>query len=175
MKISSTLSTYKYLPKIAIFIQKWVSLALFSILSAHNIINGHPSWFYPSSGIKKTIQNHVNLVKKREKIVYYLMRLMCIDAGICGNRHASANIGTWRPCDMAIPNQYKLIWPSGRADHFYTPWGGWMVNGHKQTFFCHKPTNIRLGPRAIWHQDNLGLYTKLCQWVPFLKEKFFFI
>ena len=32
--------------------QKWVSLALFSILSAQNIIIVHTSWFYPSSGMK---------------------------------------------------------------------------------------------------------------------------
>ena len=32
--------------------QKWVSLALFSILSAQNIIIVHPTWFYPSSGMK---------------------------------------------------------------------------------------------------------------------------
>ena len=32
---------------------KWVSMALFSILSAQNIIIVNPSWFYPSSWIKK--------------------------------------------------------------------------------------------------------------------------
>ena len=39
MKISST---YKYLQKLSFLGQKWVSLALFSILSVH------PAWFYPS-------------------------------------------------------------------------------------------------------------------------------
>ena len=54
--ISSTLSTYKYVPQKYHFLgQKWVSLALFSILSAQNIIIAHPTWFYPSLGMKNTI------------------------------------------------------------------------------------------------------------------------
>ena len=42
-----------------LFGQKRVSLALFSILSAQNIIIVHPTWFYPSFGIKKRSQNHL--------------------------------------------------------------------------------------------------------------------
>ena len=57
--------------------QKWISLALFSILSALNIIIVHPSWFYSSS-----VQNYNILVI----FFYYLMLLMRIDA--------DANIGT---------------------------------------------------------------------------------
>ena len=53
MKMSSTLSTYKLFSKNGnILGQKWVSLALFSIQSAHNIIIFHPTWFYTSSGMK---------------------------------------------------------------------------------------------------------------------------
>ena len=59
--------------------QKWISLALFSILSALNIIIGHPSWFYSSS-----VQNYNILVI----FFCYLMLLMRIDAD------ADANIGT---------------------------------------------------------------------------------
>ena len=36
--------------------QKWVSLALISILSAQNIIVAHPTWFNPSSEIKNKSQ-----------------------------------------------------------------------------------------------------------------------
>ena len=50
MRIYIHIYTYKYLPKLTIsFIQKWVSLALFSILCTQTIIIVHPSWFYPSS------------------------------------------------------------------------------------------------------------------------------
>ena len=50
-----------------------------------------------------TPQNHNILVKKNLFLLYFLMRLMRIYAGICGNRCASANIGTW-------PSLVKMVW-----------------------------------------------------------------
>ena len=85
MKISSTLSTCncKYLPEIAIFELKWVSLALFSILSAQNIIIVHPSGFYPSSGIIKSDSPESQYFS--QKIFFTIWCSWC----------ALANIGAW--------------------------------------------------------------------------------
>ena len=60
--------------------QKWVSLALFSILSAQNIIIVHTSWFYPSSGMKIRSPKSQNF--GQEKMIFFLllMRFMRIDA-----------------------------------------------------------------------------------------------
>ena len=59
--------------------QKWVSLALFSILSAQNIISVHPTWFYPSSGMKnKSPESQYFGQKNKKKLL--LMRFMRIDA-----------------------------------------------------------------------------------------------
>ena len=70
MKISSTLSTYKYLPKLEFFgDENGYSLALFSILSAQNIIIVHPSWFYPSSGMKIKSPESQNF--GQEKMIFF--------------------------------------------------------------------------------------------------------
>ena len=62
------------------FGQKWVSLALFSILSAQNIIIVHPTWFYPSSGMKNKSPESQYFGQNKYIFVYYLMRSMRIDA-----------------------------------------------------------------------------------------------
>ena len=55
----------------AVFLgQQRVSLALFSILSAQNIIFVHPTWFYPFSGMKIRVQNH-NILAKKLDFFYY--------------------------------------------------------------------------------------------------------
>ena len=56
------------------------SLALFSILSAQNIIIVHPSWFYPSLGIKDKSPESQCFGQKKFIIFYYLMRFMRINA-----------------------------------------------------------------------------------------------
>ena len=75
--------------------QKWVSLALFSILSAQTIIIVHPSLgFIHLQEEKITVHNH-NILVKKGGFLYYLMWLKRIEAGICGNRCAWAIKGTW--------------------------------------------------------------------------------
>ena len=51
--------------------QKWVSLALFSILSAQNIIIVHTSWFYPSSGMKIKSPKSQNFGQEKMIFFYY--------------------------------------------------------------------------------------------------------
>ena len=68
----------KYLQKIAFLGQKWVSLALSSILSAKNIMIVHPFWFYPSSGIEIRGQNHNLLERKKIDWFFTWCELMCI-------------------------------------------------------------------------------------------------
>ena len=51
--------------------QKWVSLALFSILSAQNIIIVHPTWFYPSSGMKNKSPESQYFGQK--KLIFFLL------------------------------------------------------------------------------------------------------
>ena len=60
--------------------QKWVNLALFSILSSQNIIIVHPSWFHPSSGMK--IKSPESQHFGQEQMIFFLllMRFMRIDA-----------------------------------------------------------------------------------------------
>ena len=80
MKMSSTLSTYKLFSKNGnILGQKWVSLALFSILSAQNIIIVHPTWFYPSSGMKNMSPESQYFGQKNAVYANYA-HLMRIDA-----------------------------------------------------------------------------------------------
>ena len=73
--------------------QKWVSLALFSILSAQNIIIVHPTWFYPSSGMKnKSPESQYSGKKKKFFLLLLLMRFRRIDAHLM---RIDANIGAW--------------------------------------------------------------------------------
>ena len=72
--------------------QKWVSLALFSILSAQNIIIVHTSWFYPSSGMKIKSPKSQNFGQEKMIFFYYwcglcaLMRIWCASMRISKNR-----------------------------------------------------------------------------------------
>ena len=75
-----------------------LSLALFSILSAQNIIIVHPSWFYPSSGMKIKSPESQNFGHEKMIFVLLLMRFMRIDAHLMhidAHQCASAKIGTW--------------------------------------------------------------------------------
>ena len=85
--------------------QKWVSLALFSILSAQNIIIAHPTWFYPSSGMKKESRESQYFGKKN-RLFLLLMRFMRIDAHGC----ALANIGTWPTLVVLDMNMIYMIY-----------------------------------------------------------------
>ena len=74
--------------------QKWVSLALFSILSAQNIIIVHTSWFYPSSGMKIKSPKSQNF--GQEKMIFFTID--AVYAHWCASdahRCASASIGAW--------------------------------------------------------------------------------
>ena len=85
--------------------QKWVSLALFSILSAQNIIIVHTSWFYPSSGMKIKSPKSQNFGQEKMIFFYYwcglcaLMRIWCASMRISKNRR------------MASPstNEYSVV------------------------------------------------------------------
>ena len=74
--------------------QKWVSLALFSILSAQNIIIVHTSWFYPSSGMKIKSPKSQNF--GQENMIFFTID--AVYAHWCASdahRCASAKIGAW--------------------------------------------------------------------------------
>ena len=76
--------------------QKWVSLALFSILSAQNIIIVHTSWFYPSSGMKIKSPKSQNFGQEKMIFFYYwcglcaLMRIWCASMRISKNRRMAS-------------------------------------------------------------------------------------
>ena len=76
--------------------QKWVSLALFSILSAQNIIIVHTSWFYPSSGMKIKSPKSQNFGQEKMIFFYYwcglcaLMRIWCASMHISKNRRMAS-------------------------------------------------------------------------------------
>ena len=86
----------KYLQKIAFLGQKWVSLALSSILSAKNIMIVHPFWFYPSSGMKIKSPKSQNFGQEKMIFFYYwcglcaLMRIWCASMRISKNRRMAS-------------------------------------------------------------------------------------
>ena len=97
--------------------QKWVSLALFSILSAQNIIIVHTSWFYPSSGMKIKSPKSQNFGQEKMIFFYYwcglcaLMRIWCASMRISKNRRmASPNIDCpQRLCEVVnISERYQI-------------------------------------------------------------------
>ena len=99
---------YKYLPKMAFFLSQngsawhcfrfWVAKLNYHCCSS---LLG-----FPSSGIKNNSPESQYSGQKKLILFYYLMRLMRIDAGICGNRWASANIRTW---PSLVPYIYSMI------------------------------------------------------------------
>ena len=97
--------------------QKWVSLALFSILSAQNIIIVHTSWFYPSSGMKIKSPKSQNFGQEKMIFFYYwcglcaLMRIWCASMRISKNRRmANPNTNTYIPLTY-IPPIFGSIYP----------------------------------------------------------------
>ena len=103
--------------------QKWVSLALFSILSAQNIIIVHTSWFYPSSGMKIKSPKSQNFGQEKMIFFYYwcglcaLMRIWCASMRISKNRR------------MASPNINAMV--RSRGDRFeYCQIGWYGYRGH---------------------------------------------
>ena len=88
--------------------QKWVSLALFSILSAQNIIIVHTSWFYPSSGMKIKSPKSQNF--GLEKMIFFTID--AVYAHWCASdahRCASAKIGAWPALFQTHPDTPKSI------------------------------------------------------------------
>ena len=108
--------------------QKWVSLALFSILSAQNIIIVHTSWFYPSSGMKIKSPKSQNFGQEKMIFFYYwcglcaLMRIWCASMRISKNRR------------MASPSKY--------VKYMANPFFGWNLKyinmSNTVSFLCEK-------------------------------------